>query len=107
MAATAGTARRWAAVGASTETDSRTAGRLAAARALAGGEEARLLVVFASDGHDAGELLAGIHEQAGNVPLVGCSTAGEISTDGPTDAGVTVLALGGEGFTAATAAAGG
>jgi hypothetical protein len=103
--ATAGPARRWAAVGASTETDSRTAGRIAAARALAGGEGARLLVVFASDGHDAAELLAGIHEQAEDVPLVGCSTAGEISTEGPTDAGVAVLAIGGEGFTAATAAA--
>jgi hypothetical protein len=41
------------------------------------------------------------------VPLVGCSTAGEIATSGPGDAGVVVCALGGEGFSVATTAANG
>jgi len=39
------------------------------------------------------------------VPMVGCSTAGEISAAGPGDAGVVVTALGGPGFAVATAAA--
>jgi hypothetical protein len=59
-------------------------------------------VVFASDGYDGGELLAGVGEVAPDVPLVGCSTAGEIATSGPGDAGVVVLALGGCGFSVAT-----
>ena len=39
------------------------------------------------------------------MPLIGCSTAGEIATDGPGDAGVVVTAFGGAGFSAASAAA--
>jgi hypothetical protein len=39
------------------------------------------------------------------VPLIGCSTAGEITGEGPADAGVVVMALGGEGFAAVTASA--
>jgi hypothetical protein len=35
--------------------------------------------------------------------MIGCSTAGEIATAGPGDAGVVVLALGGDAFTVATA----
>jgi hypothetical protein len=35
---------------------------------------------------------------------VGCSTAGEIATDGPGDSGVVVTALGGSGFSVSTAA---
>jgi hypothetical protein len=67
--------------------------------------DARLLVVFASDVYDHAELLRGIREHASDVPLIGCSTAGEIATSGPRDAGVVVSALGGEGFSVATAAA--
>src|SRR5918996_1673550 len=47
----------------------------------------------------------GIRNPAGDTPLIGCSTAGEISTAGPGDAGVVVTALGGNGFDVATAAA--
>ena len=95
---------RWFAVGESVASDSRTAGADAAAQALVG-TGARLLIVFASDSYDHVELLRGIREQAADVPLVGCSTAGEISTSGPGDAGVVVAAIGGEGFSVATAAA--
>jgi hypothetical protein len=38
--------------------------------------------------------------------MIGCTTAGEIGTDGPSDGGVVVSALGGPGFSVATAAAG-
>lgn len=61
-------------------------------------DDAKLLVVFCSDAYDLHALLAGIREQAPGVPLIGCSTAGEIATDGPDDASVVITALGGPGF---------
>jgi hypothetical protein len=100
----AGHSGRWFAVGESSARDSHTAGAEAAAGALAGAG-ARLLIVFASVSYDHVELLRGIREQAPGVPLVGCSTAGEIATSGPGDARVVVSAIGGDGFSVATAAA--
>jgi hypothetical protein len=97
-------AGRWVQVGHSSEHDSRAAGREAADRALAA-DDARLLIVFCSDAHDPRALLAAINERSGGVPLIGCSTAGEIATDGPSDASVVVTAFGGDGFAVATAAA--
>ena len=72
---------RWVGVGRSAGTDSAAAGAEARATALDGRADARLLIVFASPAHDFAALLAGI--AAGDVPLVGCSTAGEIATGGP------------------------
>ncbi len=96
---------RWLAVGHSSDTDPRSAGA-AATEAAISGEDPKLLVVFGSDSHDLPALLAGIRETAGSdVPLIGCSTAGEIASVGPGDAGVVVTALGGEGFEVETAAA--
>jgi hypothetical protein len=92
------------AVGQSSDLDARAAGAAAAGAALTG-DDARLLVVFCSDSYDLDALLAGINERSGGVPLIGCSTAGEIATSGPGDAGVVVTALGGDGFAATTAAA--
>ena len=97
-------ANRWLAVGQSALDDPRRAGREAAAHALAG-DDPKLLVVFCTESYDLAELLAGTRELAGAVPMVGCSTAGEISAAGPGDAGVVVTALGGPGFAVATAAA--
>jgi hypothetical protein len=98
-------AARWLAVGQSADREGRAAGRAAAAAALQG-DDPKLLVVFCSDRYDLAELCAGIEEAAGaDVPMIGCSTAGEISTSGPGDAGVVVTALGGPGFAVATAAA--
>jgi hypothetical protein len=97
--------RRWLANGGSATADSRAAGHEAATAALAGRDDARLLVVFASDSYDLPELLAGIRDAAGDVPLVGCTTAGEIAQTGPADSSVVVMALGGEGFQVSTAAA--
>src|SRR5439155_18144408 len=84
--------------------DGRTAGRDATASAILG-RDAKLVIVFCSDSFDLEALLAGIEVSAPGVPLVGCSTAGEISTGGPGDASVVVVALGGDGFSIATAAA--
>jgi hypothetical protein len=43
--------------------------------------------------------------RAGDVPLIGCTTAGEIATSGPSDASVVVAAVGGDGFAVQTAVA--
>src|SRR5688500_13166881 len=90
--------RRWLGTGRSHEQDSRNAGREATARAAAE-RDAKLLVVFAADTHDLEQLLAGVREEAGDAEVIGCSTAGEILEDGPSDGAVVVTALGGEGFT--------
>ena len=99
-AATATT--RWFGVGRSAATDSAEAGAEAAAAAMRG-DDGRLIIVFASEAHDLQALLEGIRRQTGSIPLIGCSTAGEIASDGPGDAGVVVVALGGPGFVARTA----
>ncbi len=99
-----GTPLRWAAVGHSYATDARSAGAEAAKDAMTGADP-RLLIVFCAETYDLKELLAGIGDIAGDVPVIGCSTAGEISGGGPGDAGVVVMVLGGPGFTVATAAA--
>jgi hypothetical protein len=92
---------RWLGVGASRGADARTSGAEAARAALAG-RDPKLLVLFCSDRYDLEELLAGVAAESGGAPLVGCSTAGEISTGGPADASIVVVALGGEGFSVAT-----
>lgn len=101
---TATDATRWVGVGVSSSDDADTAGREAAAAALRG-DEPQLLVVFANDGQDLATLLAGIRACAPDVPLVGCSTAGELSDVGAGDTGVVVTAFGGGGFTIETAVA--
>ncbi|MDP8992973.1 MAG: FIST C-terminal domain-containing protein [Actinomycetota bacterium] len=95
---------RWLALGQSDEPDAGGAGARAARRALAHAD-AKLLVVFCSEAYDLDRLLAAVNEESGQVPLVGCSTAGEIGTSGPGDAGVVVMALGGADFTVRTAVA--
>jgi hypothetical protein len=98
-------AARWTGAGSSSAPDSRVAGRTAAGDALGDHPDAQLLIVFASDGYDLPELLAGVRERSGDVPLVGCSTAGEIAASGAGDQGVVVMALGGPGFAVSAASA--
>ena len=95
---------RWLGVGQSSDRDGSRAGEAAAAQALIA-DNAQLLLVFCSQSYDLDELLGAINRRSGGVPLIGCSTAGEIATDGPGDAGVVVTALGGSGFTVSTASA--
>jgi len=95
---------RWLGVGSSAVADAAAAGRAAAA-AAAGGKTAKLLIVFASAAYEPQALLDGIAEVTGGAPLIGCTTAGEIAATGPTDHGVVVVALGGEGFSARSASA--
>ena len=95
---------RWMGVGRSNATDP----GVAAAEAFAGalrGPDPRLLIMFCSSSYDIEAFVAALNEHSGGVPLIGCSTAGEIGTSGPGDASVVVTALGGSGFSVATAAA--
>lgn len=89
---------RWAAAGRSDHPDAASAGREAARSALAGHDDPRLLIVFASSGHDLRAVAAGIAEAAPGIPVVGGTTAGEIEAAGPAQDTVQALALGGDGF---------
>jgi hypothetical protein len=111
-------------VGRSSAPDSRAAGAEATRGALAGsagragsadgagnagiagtgGGDAVLLVVFGAISYDPAALVAGVREVAGGVPVIGCSTHGEIAPDGPRDGTVVVTAFGGSGLSVSTAA---
>ncbi len=96
-----GPPKRWFGVGSSSLEDPRSAGVEAADRAIVG-EDGKLLIAFCSERYDVQELVDGINERGNGLPLIGCSTAGEIATTGASDASVVVVALGGEGFSVAT-----
>jgi hypothetical protein len=68
-------------------------------------DDAKLLVVFCSQSCELPELLVQVRACSAGVPVIGCTTAGEIATSGPGEAGVVVAALGGDGFEIGTAAA--
>jgi hypothetical protein len=96
-------ASRWFGVGAA-EAHGRGAGARAADEALVG-DDPKLLVVFCSPSNDLQALLREISDRAGEIPLIGCTTAGEIGRSGPSDGSVVVAALGGPGFSVETASA--
>jgi hypothetical protein len=95
---------RWLAVGTSTQPDPTRAGAEAAEAAMRGVDPG-LVVVFCSDRKDPAKVIAAVNATTGGVPLVGATTAGEISTGWAGDDGVVVTAVGGSGLTVATAAA--
>lgn len=93
---------RWFGVGQSVAPRSRKAGAEAAAEAI-GGREATAVFVFASVAHDLPELLDGVRLEAGpDAEIVGATTMGELGSAGVTDGGVSIAALGGDGFTVQT-----
>ncbi len=94
---------RWFGVGSAKGLDE-GAGARAADEALLH-DDAKLLIVFCSQSHDIPAMLRKIRARACNVPLIGCTTAGEIANAGPSDASVVVTALGGDGFAVETAVA--
>ena len=96
---------RWIGIGRSSEADPARAGE-DAARAAALHDDPALAIVFASDAYRLDELLGAIRGALPHdTPVVGCSTAGEIATDGPGDAGVVVFCLGGPGYAVSTGVA--
>lgn len=100
---TGGATDRWLGVGHAGGADARAGAATATAAALADRTPA-LLIAFCSDAHDPVRVLTGIADVAAGVPLVGCSTAGEISHERAGDRGIVVAAIGGSGFVAHTAA---
>jgi len=80
-------------VGRSSAPESFTAGCDAATQALGGREAAGVLLVFGSTRFDHRRLLEGVTSVAGDTPLVGGTTAGEISSAEFSTRSVVVMAL--------------
>jgi hypothetical protein len=95
---------RWTAAGRSAHPDPSLAGSQAASVALSGRGEPGLLLVFASAAYDLLAIASGIADVAPDVPMVGCSTGGELAAAGPAERSVLVLALGGDELSFSTAA---
>ncbi|HEU4426036.1 MAG TPA: FIST N-terminal domain-containing protein [Pilimelia sp.] len=87
--------RRWVRVGQCWDLPAWEAGAKAAREASAG-IDPRLLVVFASFSYDLRDLLDGVAEVAGDVPVIGCSTSGEIGPGATLSQGVVVVGFGGD-----------
>ncbi|MBI4359157.1 MAG: FIST C-terminal domain-containing protein [Candidatus Nealsonbacteria bacterium] len=82
------------AVGISDNKDPFEAGSLACRQALDKvGGQAELIVVFSSVSYDQEKMISGVRSVSKEVPLVGCSDSGEITTAGPTSKRVAVMAL--------------
>src|SRR3989440_4323140 len=94
---------RWMGVGQSRAADAHAAGVEATRRALTG-TDPRLLIVFGAYDYDPVALARGVADTAPGVPVVGCSTGGEIAPAGPADGTVVVTAIGGPGLVVSTAA---
>ncbi len=82
-------------IGLSKNKNSAQAGFEAANLALmqCGVKRADFIFVFASSSFDQNELLRGIKEAAADTPMVGCTTAGEITNEGPSTKSVAVMAI--------------
>ncbi len=82
-------------VGRSSSEDSFQAGRDAATEALSKhGKNPQVLIVFGAMRFDHQRLLDGVTSVAGDIPMVGGTTAGEISTSGFSTQSVVIMALG-------------
>jgi hypothetical protein len=86
-----------ASVGVGKDHDAYKAGREACVQALAGispAHKVQLLVVFGSTTYDQEKMIAGISETVPDALLIGCSSAGEISSEGfSTEKSVVVMAF--------------
>lgn len=85
----------YAGVGSSRNSDSYQAGYEATKLAIqkAGGKDPDFVVAFASVSFDQDKLVGGIHEASGQAAFIGCSSAGEITNEGPTTKSVGVIAV--------------
>jgi len=84
-------------VGVGTDKDSYKAGREACTQAMSGipaDQKINLLIVFGSTSYDQDRLVAGVSETIPDALLIGCSSAGEISSQGfSTEKSVVVMAI--------------
>jgi hypothetical protein len=96
--------RRSLTVGRSNDPDTRTAVHAAVGSAGLGADP-KVLIVLSAITHDPAAVMDGIREAAPGVPVIGCTTHGEIGPGGPADGSVTVAVLGGPGISVRTAVA--
>lgn len=83
-----------AGVGRSNNLDAIKAGAEAAKEALEEvGGKANLILVFSTVAYNQKKMLEGVRSVSKKIPLVGCSDAGEITTEGPTSKHVAVTAI--------------
>lgn len=83
-----------AGVGKSKNIDAVRAGSEACQQALAQlGNGADLILVFSTIAYNQEKMLTGIRRVAKKIPIVGCSSAGEILTEGPVSKNVVVMAV--------------
>lgn len=95
---------RWFGAGYSTSPDPGNAGAEAVAQALAGRDAALLLVSTSMDPQHLPALAEAVRSGVRpGTAVVGCTTFAEITPKGPTEGGVVVVAIGGDGFTVRTA----
>lgn len=96
------------AAGRARSADPVAAAREAVGEAFAGGGDPVLLLVFCSQRYASPLVLAEITAASGGLPMIGCTSAGEIHAVGARpvdpDGGLLVVAVGGHGFAARTAA---
>ncbi|MCK5332388.1 FIST C-terminal domain-containing protein [Candidatus Parcubacteria bacterium] len=80
-------------VGSSSNLDPSQAGKDACLQAIEGLKNPKLLIVFSSSGYDQQEMLSAIREVSGDIPLIGCSSSGEIIGSGPLSKSVAIMAI--------------
>lgn len=80
-------------VGTSSDSNPKEAGAEACRQALAKVSNPELFIVFSSSKFDQKEMLSGVKEVSKDVPLIGCSTAGEITSAGAAEGSVAVMAI--------------
>ncbi len=81
-------------VGKSNNPDAAIAGAEAAKQALdQAGNKAELIIVFSTVAYDQEKMLKGVRSISKEIPLVGCSDFGEITTEGPVSKHVAVMVL--------------
>jgi hypothetical protein len=82
-----------AGIGISDKPNAFEAGIEAASQAIEEAGSPKVLLVFSSTKYDQQQLIKGINNTAKGVPVIGCSSAGEITTFGPTRGTVVIMAL--------------
>jgi len=82
------------AIGTSDNKDAFEAGSFACQQAIDNvGGQAELIIVFSSVSYDQEKMISGVRSVSKEIPLVGCSDSGEITTNGPASEQVAVMAL--------------
>lgn len=80
-------------VGISNDPNAKSAGAEACKQALEKVGNPELIIVFSSVKHEQREMLSGVREFSKEIPLIGCSTAGEITLGGSAEGSVAVMAI--------------